>query len=85
MNDSERLAQIERIIGYVFQNKVIGLESLNADHHMVLRNGQLLGLRQNKDTAIVGEKAIDLVLSTLWYRSRNSQGLVIYLIYSTLF
>ena len=78
MNDSDRVAQLERKIDYIFQDKLIGLESLNADHHSVIENGRVYSLRNNKEPAILGDQVIDLVIMTIWYRSHNSQGILAY-------
>lgn len=75
MNISENLVHVERRIGRVYKTKLIGVEAINSDRQMILFNQQYHSLRRNDDLAIIGDKAIDLELSIMWYRSRDSQGL----------
>ena len=81
MDSSEKLARVEGNIGYVFEAKLIGIESLNSGGQPIYYNQQHHNLRRNNDLAIIGDTAINLVLNTLWYRSRDSQGSIICLAY----
>lgn len=74
MDIIESLAHVEQRIGRVFLTKPIGVEAINSDRQMVYYNQQYHDLRRNDDLAIIGDKAIDLVLSLMWYRGRDSQG-----------
>jgi hypothetical protein len=75
MDYSDNLARLERDIGHVFRNKLIGLESLNSDRHQIFHNGQTFVLRPNGELAIRGDNVMDTVLIDMWDRSYDSQGL----------
>lgn len=77
MNISENLARVEHVSGRVFNTKLIGIEALNADRQPVYYDQQFYDLRRNDDLAIIGDKAIDLVLSIMWYRSRDLQSPIV--------
>lgn len=81
MNVDDRLAHVEHEIGRIFEDKLIAIESLNSDGQPIYYKGGYNNLRRNDNLAIIGDKAIDLVLSIMWYRSRDSQGLILCLVY----
>lgn len=61
---TNNLASLERIINYVFNNKMLGVLALHSDG-LIAKNDRL---------AIVGDKAIDMVLCDLWFDAQDSQG-----------
>jgi hypothetical protein len=80
MDIIKTFAHVEHWIGRVFLTKIIGVEAINSDCQMVHYNQQYHDLRRNDDLAIIGDKAIDLILSLMWYRARDSQGPLLLLI-----
>jgi hypothetical protein len=75
MDISERLARLKSEIGRVFQDRLTAIEAINSDGQPVHYHGILHIVRRNDELAIIGDKAIDLILGLMWYRSRDTRGL----------
>jgi hypothetical protein len=75
MSIPQMLVRMEHKIGWVFQCKLTAIEALNSAGQPIFYDGQWHILRRNDQLAIIGDKAIDLVLGVMWYRSTNTEGL----------
>jgi ribonuclease-3 len=75
MNIPQMLARVEHKIGWVFRNKLTAIEALNSAAQPIRYDERIHTLRRNDELAIVGDRAIDVVLSVMWYRSRDTQDL----------
>jgi hypothetical protein len=74
MDVATSIAEMERIIGYNFTDRLLAAESLNHGGLSVYFDGQLRNLRRNEDLAIVGDGLLDAVLRTMWFRARGNLG-----------
>ncbi|KAJ4357102.1 hypothetical protein N0V95_002758 [Ascochyta clinopodiicola] len=74
MDVANRLALLERIIDYVFNRKILGVEAMNSGGQPVHFTGQWHQLQRNDRLAVLGDKAIDMVLCPLWFDARDAQG-----------
>lgn len=70
-NVTLKVAELERIIGYTFADKMKGWEALQLPGNSFATSFITKG---NKRLAIVGDLAIDLVLSETWYASGAAEG-----------
>lgn len=75
MSVPQMLARMEHNIGWVFHSKLTAIEALNSAGQPINYDGQWHNLRRNDNLAIIGDKALDQVLSLMWYHSSNPQGL----------
>ena len=85
MDISERLAKLERRatknsfqmykIGRVFQDKLTAIKAINSDGRPAHYREILHMVRRNDELAVIGDKAIDLVLDLMWYRAQDTRGL----------
>ena len=66
-----KVADLESIIHYSFANKSMGWEALQLPGNGFATPFMLNG---NKRLAIVGDLAIDLILSEPWYESGKDEG-----------
>ena len=76
MDITERLAKLEYKIGRIFQDRLTAIEAINSIGQPVHYRRTLHAVRRNDELAIIGDKAIDLVLGLMWYRSRDTRGLL---------
>ncbi|KAJ4318682.1 hypothetical protein N0V94_004299 [Neodidymelliopsis sp. IMI 364377] len=74
MDVATSIAEVERIIGYEFTDKLLAAESLNHGGLPVYLHNQFHSLRRSEDLAVVGDGLLDTVLRTMWFRARGSQG-----------
>jgi hypothetical protein len=75
-NLDQKIAQIEQISGYTFQNKIYAAESAQHANEVafVPMEGSFHVIVKSTRLAIVGNDLLNLVLSTRWYTFRTNQG-----------
>jgi hypothetical protein len=72
----QKIAQIEQISGYTFQNKIYAAESIQhaSDVADVVMEGHSHLIVKSARLAIVGNDLLISVLSTMWYEFRTDEG-----------
>lgn len=73
-NTRQPVAVMERITGYVFNNKRLALESLNHGGLPIHYGGTYQYLPRNERLAIVGDGVLDMVLRSGWYHAHDIGG-----------
>jgi hypothetical protein len=72
----QKIAQIEQISGYTFQNRIHAAESIQHANEVatVLMEGTFHPIVKSTRLAIVGNDLLNSVLSTMWYQFRTNRG-----------
>jgi hypothetical protein len=72
----QKIAQIEQISGYTFQNMIYAAESIQHANEVaaILMEGSIHTIVKSTRLAIVGNDLLNSILSTMWYEFRNNQG-----------
>lgn len=75
MSTEQRVARLEEIIGWTFNNKLHAVEGLNHGGPVVFFEGQLYQeFPRNDRLAVLGDRLLDTVLLMKWYHQRSNQG-----------
>jgi hypothetical protein len=75
-NLDQKIAQIEQISGYTFQNRIHAAESVQHANEVafVPVEGSFHDIVKSTRLAIVGNDLLNSILSTMWYEFRTNQG-----------
>jgi hypothetical protein len=73
----QKIAQIEQISGYTFQNMIYAAESIQHANEIaaIPMEGSFHTIVKSTRLAIVGNDLLNSILSTMWYNFRNNQGI----------
>lgn len=76
MNANQQVAQMERIIGYTFQDRQLAVEALFHGGLHVEFDGAWVLPERNERIAIVGDNILNTLLIRKWLPSRDGQGML---------
>lgn len=69
-----KVASCEGIINYVFTNKLLCLEALQASGHVLRWNGAYIRVAKNDRMAILGDTVAKSSLCRKWFSTGRSKG-----------
>ncbi|KAF3003111.1 hypothetical protein E8E13_008238 [Curvularia kusanoi] len=73
MSTEQRVARLEEIIGWVFEDQLIAVECLNHGRQPIVFNGSSTIFQKNERLAVLGDSLLDTTLITKWYSSRSDE------------
>ncbi|KAF2449677.1 hypothetical protein P171DRAFT_197645 [Karstenula rhodostoma CBS 690.94] len=76
MNADQKIAEVERILDYVFVNKLLCAEAIQMAAPMspLSINGRIHSVDANKRLAILGDAVATSILCKAWFRGRDQNG-----------